>query len=314
MGLKETIKETKEKLEEAVKVEEKGEEKALETFNAAIEKAVEEPKEEIKEEVQAEAPKEEIKADDKKPEEKTPSEHREERIAKKKEKDRLAEELAVARERIAALEANSKPKADALENEPDIQTQPLEWTAWKIRKQEEKIEKLSGWKAEQDTVRQREDMRLRAINEVSAYENNLRVSAPDYDDVKDYYARVLATSIKIVNPNISNQQLAEAVNNRLLTRASELLNQGYENPIEAMYLEAKSLGYKPKEEAKSDEVKPDLDKVASLRKRNAGMAGSAGGGNDTHVSPTTAAKMTNAEFAKLKPEQKKRLFAQLSGG
>ena len=314
MGLKETIKETKEKLDAAVEVETKAEETALEALNAVVEKTIEEPvKEAPKEEVKDETPKEEIKADDK---EKTPSEHREERIAKKKEKDRLAEELAVARERIAALEANFKPepKTAPLDYEPDIQTQPLEWTAWKIRKQEEKIEKLSGWKAEQDVVKQREDLRMRAINEVAAYENQLRTTAPDYDAVKEHYSRVLAASIKIVNPNITNQQLAEAVNNRLLTRASELLNQGYENPIEAMYLEAKSLGFKPKEEA-VEEVKPDLDKVSSLRKRNAGMAAASGGGNaDSHVSPSIAAKMTNAEFAKLKPEQKKRLFAQLAGG
>jgi hypothetical protein len=80
-------------------------------------------------------------------------------------------------------------------------------------------------------------------------------------------------------------------------------------------LEAKSLGYQP--EAKSDakeekeQPKPDMDKVSKLRSRNAGMAGASGGGGESDVTAKVAAGMTNAEFAKLKPEQKKRLFASL---
>jgi hypothetical protein len=79
-----------------------------------------------------------------------------------------------------------------------------------------------------------------------------------------------------------------------------------------MYLEAKQLGYKPRQ-AEKEEPKPDMDKVSNLRKRNAGMAGSSGSSGDAQITPSVAAKMTNAEFAKLKPAEKKRIFESLRG-
>lgn len=329
MGLKDTIKETKAKLAEVSDKEVELKETALEKLDAAVIKAEEKPKEEKPVETKPE-PKADDKAADKeekletKPEDapkadKTDAEHARDRIAKKKEKDRLGEELATAQARIAALEASLKPVQQpnhAADAEPDHGSQPMEWTAWKIRQQDKQIEQLSGWKSEQDTVKKRDNLKDQAKREVQSFEGQLRPKYADYDDVKNHYARILATSIKIVNPKISDQQLSDAVENRLLTRASELLSEGYENPIEAMYLEARSLGYQPKkaegDEPKED-VKPDLDKVAALRKRNAGMAGAAGGGSaDAHLSPSVVSKMTNAEYAKLKPEQKKRILAQLA--
>lgn len=323
MGLKETIKETKEKLEKAVEVETKADETALEALNKTVAEVIEEPKKDEKkpdEIAKEESKKEEVKAVEIKPEvEKTSADFAKERVAKKREKDQLAEKLAEANARIAALEASAKPvearKETVVDPEPDKTINGLAWAEWKIRQQDKKIDNLSGWKAEQDTVKSREDLRTRAQREVEVFETQVRQSAPDYDDVKNYYGSMLATSIRIVNPKITQPQLIEAVNNRLLTRASELLAEGYENPIEAMYLEAKALGYQPKQtkETEKEEPKPDLDKVSNFRKRNAGIAGSSGSNGEGDVSAKVAATMTNAQFAKLKPDQKKRIFESLRG-
>lgn len=317
MGLKETIKETKDKLEEVIANETAENETALEALNKTVEDVVkDEPRVEDKPE---DKPVEEPKVEDKpeeKPEEKTATGYSKDRQARK---DKVAADLASAHARIAALEASIKavPAAPIVEKraeqEPDPATNAIGWLEWKMQKQAEQIENLSGWKAEQDTVQSRNNLKDRALKEVADFENQLRPHAPDYDDVKNYYGSMLATSIRIVNPKISQANLIEAVNNRLLTRASELLAEGYENPIAAMYDEAKALGYQPKQKAAEvkEEIKPDLDKVAKFRQRNAGMAGSSGSDGEADVTAKTAVGMTNAEFAKLKPEQKKRLFASL---
>lgn len=312
MGLKDTIKETKAKLNEVLEEEKELEQKSLEKINEVVKEVAEEPKKE-----QPEV--EEVKIEEKKVEEKpkTDSEFAQERIAKKREKDRLADELTAAKERIAALEEGLKKSSIStpeVPKEPDPSTHPLEWTAWKIAKQQEVIENLSGWKAEQDTLKKRETLEQQAKREVEGFESQIRGVHKDYDDVKDYYARMLMASIKIVNPKISQQNLIKTVENRLLTRASELLAEGYENPLEAMYLEAKQLGYQPRaKQEDKEEVKPDLEKVAKYRSRNAGMAGSSGSGGEAEVTARVAVTMTNAEFAKLKPDQKKRLFESLRG-
>ena len=312
MGLKETIKETKEKLELAVEEETKVEAEQVKEIEAKIEEVVksEEKKEEPKkEEVKAEDIKEEVKEP-----EKTNADFAKDRIAKKKEKDRIADELSEARARIAELEKTvTAPKAEVVTDpEPDINAKPVEWVAWKQRQQDKSIDEFKTWKKEQEAVKSSEKLKNDARREVSVYEDQLRKSATDYDDVKNWYVHALATSIKIVNPKITNDRLIEAVDNRLLTRIAELQGEGYENPVEAMYVEVKNMGYQPKAAEKEEKkIEPDLDKVANFRKRNAGMAGAGGGGAESEITPTVATKMTNAEFAKLKPEQKKRLFASL---
>lgn len=312
MGLQDTVKELKEQVEAAASRVAEEEKTAL----AALDKVVEEVKEEPKTEEKKEEPKEEVKVEEKeeKPaEKKTDAEHAKERIAKKK--DRLADDLAAARERIAALEARQQPvevKRESIDQEPNKLENPVGWMDWKLREQQKQIENLSGWKAEQDTVKKRETIKDQAQREVASFEAQLLTIYPDYNDVKSYYANMLAASIKIVNPKITQSSLEEAVRNRLLTRAAEFQVEGYENPIEPMYLEAKALGYQPpKKENTKEEVKPDLDKVSGYRKRNAGMAGASGSGGEADVTAKVAATMTNAEFAKLKPDQKKRLFASL---
>jgi len=330
MSLKKLKEDLEKQIEVAVELEEKENENALAEFNKAVNE-VDEPKEEVKEKVEEEKTEQEppdpVKkaepAAEKKedvPEEpkKTPADYAKERQAKKREKDRLAEELAAAQTRIAALEAQTThvPRKEiSVDPEPNRQTHPIDWADWRIRQQEKTIESLVGWKAEQEAVKAKETLTQRAQREVQDFESSVRTQYPDYDQVKDYYGRMLMASIKIVNPKLTSTELMETTNKRLLSRASELLNEGYENPIEAMYFEAKALGYQPPKsgEEPKEEIKPDLKKVSNYRSRNAGMAGAAGSGTESEVTPIVAAKMTNAEFAKLKPEQKKRLFARLAG-
>ena len=304
MGLKEVMEETRKQLEEAEKVE------SVEIEEEIVkEKPVEDQK---TEEVIVEQPKVEEPAPVVEPE-KTASdyarERRENRAAAK-----LAEELAAANARIAEL-TQPRRQVEAASVEPDRNENPQEWTEWKIKQQDAMIRELSG-KTEQIT-REEQTKRIRnqAEQEVMGYENQVRAQNPDYDAAKQYYANMLAASIKIINPKVTNQQLVQAVNDKLMLRASELLNEGHQNPIAAMYEEVKALGFQPpsKVQETAVEIKPDLAKVVANRARNAGTAAAQGDGGRGELTPKVAATMTNREFAKLKPEEKARLFSQLAG-
>jgi len=307
MGLKEVMEETRKQLEEAEKAA------PVEEVEVKEEPKEELPKEEAKlEESKVEEVKEEPKVEE--PPAKTPSdyakERRENRAAAK-----LAEELAIANARIAELTKPREPVM-AADVEPDRAENPQEWTEWKIRKQDKLINELSSKTEAVSREEQSRRIRSQAEQEVIGYENQVRQQNPDYDAAKSFYANMLAASIKIINPKVTNQQLVQAVNDKLMLRASELLNEGHDNPIAAMYEEVKALGFqppKPQEQATEKEIKPDLSKVAANRARNAGTAAAQGDGGRGELTPKVAAAMTNREFAKLKPEEKKRIFQQLQG-
>ena len=304
MGLKEVMEDTRKQLEEAEKLE-----------SAAVEveeKPIEEPK--VEDPAPEEKPAEEPAKEEPKPEEpvKTASdyarERRENRAAAK-----LAEELAAANARIAEL-TRPREAVTPVNLEPDRAENPQEWTEWKIKQQDAIIRDLSS-RTEQ-TTREEQSRRIRAQaeQEVVGYENQVRAQNPDYDAAKSYYANMLAASIKIINPKVTNNQLVQAVNDKLMLRASELLNEGHENPIAAMYEEVKALGFQPpkaQEPSTEKEIKPDLAKVAANRARNAGTAAAQGDGGRGDLTPKVAATLTNKEFAKLKPEEKARIFQQL---
>ncbi len=310
MSLQETLEEQKAELE-----------KALEREAKELEAAVEETKPEVDDSKPEETkPEEKPVEPEKAPEEakKTPAQWAQERreaVAAA----RLAKDLEASEAKIQALEqGKDQPSVDA---EPNKLDDPQAWTEWKLRNNEKelaetrkKVDKLDNWTEEQTKKKQAEDLHNRALNEVQMYEAEVRHANPDYDQARSYYANMLAASMKIVNPSISNDQLVTAVNNRMMSRAAELLNQGHANPVKAMYEEAKNLGYRPAIESNNDNgkeekvVKPDLAKVASNRSRNAGTAGAQGDGGRGEITLAYAAGLTNAEFSKLPAADKKRLF------
>lgn len=300
MSLKEVIEETKKQIEEA----EKAEEAAVAPAEEVKEEPKEAPKEEVKEESKPEEPVEEPK--------KTPAQYAKER----KDNAKLRNELDAANALIAKL---AQPKTEPVKTdedaEPNSDEDPQAWNAWNIRNLKKANKELADSVTEIRKEKQTETLKTAAEREMVGYENETRGQYKDYDDAKRYYANMLAYSVKVLNPSLSNDKLVEIVNHRMLTRASELMNEGHGNPVAAMYEEAKTLGYKAAapENTKEEILKPDLSKVAANRARNAGTAAAGSGRGDGELTAAHAATMTNAEFAKLKPEERQRLFAQASG-
>lgn len=308
MGLKEEAERLKGEIEKANEAEDKVIEDAVKE-EAAPEPAKEEPKPEEKK-TEEEKPKEEPKPEAPK----TATDYSEQRKIGK-----MRAELDAANARIAELARTvEKPKQEVLSPDPEpIRTDdPQAWMDWAIRQQAHRLKEIDAkqkeqdkWRADQDAERNIRDTRSQAERELSSFEASVRQAAPDYDAAKQYYINMLAGSVRVINPNITQDKLAEIVNNRILMRAGEFMNEGHDNPVQAMYEEAKRLGYRP-QAASTEETssKPDLAKVAANRSRNAGTAGASGRGEGGELTPRAAATLTNAEFAKLKPAERMRLL------
>lgn len=312
MGLKEVAEDIKKQLEEANKREEK-----------ELEEVVEQPKEEPKVE---EAPKEEVKAEEAKSDEakaevkadKTNADFAKERREKASREKKLRDDLDAANARIAEL---SKPKDEPVrtkvEAEPDKAEDPTAWSEWnskqtdeRIAKAEERVAKVEKLTATEQARKYQEEMRKSAEYELERFEASAKTQEPDFDDVKKYYIHQLAYSIKTLNPAISDAQLIKSIDDMIIYKAKQKLDEGYENPALAMYDEVKGNGYKaPVKEEKADELKPDLNRVAKNRDRNAGMAGAGGGNGRGEVTKKYAAtEMTTAEWAKMPKEERQRIM------
>ena len=312
MGLKEEAEELRKQIAIAQEKEgeliENKEEKEEKKEESVEQKQEEEKKEEVKEET-----KEEVKEEEKQA--KTNADYareRRERVENKK----LQEQLAEANARLAALEsAQKKPETQDADAEPDKESDPLGWADWRVRQAEKKasevektVQSLKEKNEKEEKIKQREVMYSQAQKELIGYEESFKKSSPDFDDVKNYYIGMMAMGIKTLNPSISNEDLGKAVTSQIMMRASNYLNQGWENPVEAIYQEAKAMGYTPKQ-AEEEKKTPDLARVAKNMERNAGMAGAgAGSGKGELTKRYAATELTASEWAKLPKSERERIL------
>lgn len=327
MGLKETteklkkgIEEAQEKEKEVIAAEDAELAKPLESKEEAKEEKVD-PKEEKtddkaeKEEVKTEPAKDDAKTTEE-PQKKTASEAARERREKLKREEILARDLAEAKAENDRLRNEAKeraePKKDA-DPEPSKLEDPQAWNEWKIRSLEKVVESTQTYQQEDARAKQHRELREAAISKLNGYEADVVRDNPDYPEAKQYYATMLATSMKMLNPALSGQRLNTAVENAMIQRAGNFLREGHENPVAAMLDEARTWGFKPTQARETEEkvTKPDLQRVAANKNRNSGMAGAAGKGGSAELTPKAAASMTNAEFARLTPSEKQRVYERL---
>ncbi len=206
--------------------------------------------------VEAEPAKEEAKEEPKKePEEEVDAKgHARLRIEAKKERDR-ADKLA---EEIRALKETKAEEAP----------------------EEEKQDRFK----EQMTEVFQEVQTNKASREFIAFENEVRAANPEYDAISQEYTSALRAAARLDNPKLSPAQLNDIVSMKVLQKAGHYAAKGYENPVEALLDEAKSLGFTGASVKQRDEgveekkpAKPDMAKVADNRKKSPGTAGTGGG-------------------------------------
>lgn len=297
MSLQDIIDETKAKIEEINVAEEKKED-SPEPEREAEKDPEKEPEEENNEAEDQEADEKQDDAEaEGDPEEKEAKEE-----AKKDEEPLDDKGFARLRREKAALEKKLKDAEAKIAN-PDGE--------------EKEADASTGMNEEfLDIIQERRIEK--ATREFAVLEEDFKKNVSDFDDISNGYKAALYQSLRLQNPRRSHVELLEDTKNVLLNKAGMYIKQGLD-PIQEMYEEAKSLGFKAisKEEAKDDEgnedpeIKPDLDKIAKNKKKNAGMVGGKGAGAGGQLTRESAADMTSGEWMRLPAAEKKRI---LSGG
>lgn len=258
-------------------------------LDALNEPEKEEEQEEREEVVEEEQPKEEpVKEEPAKEEEKELDASGYRRLRLEKEAEKKRADALEARLR----EIESKMKQPTKEQFVDQQDTDYELEAIKIANRYQEAEKA-----------------------VMRMEQEFKQSAPDdYDDVAMQYRATIYNAVRIENPDLSHMELMDATRRKILEIAANHKSKGYD-PIERMYLDGKKMGFKeiPKEQqAEQKVIKPDLDKIAANKKRNAGTAGAKGGGERGQMTAEALADLPAHEYAKIPLSERMRIMKSLA--
>lgn len=157
---------------------------------------------------------------------------------------------------------------------------------------------------------QNKRVRDAAWDDFTTRENQFKAVTPDYEDVGSFGVNVIASSLRVLNPAMSNKELGETVQELILQKAAAYERQGL-NPVQALYQEARAYGYQPKTAQNQDHItteapRPNLGKVAENKKKSSGMSNTGGNGQSTPTNDVVL-NMTNAERMKLTESDWERL-------
>lgn len=171
----------------------------------------------------------------------------------------------------------------------------------------QELAELKAWKAEQEQKKRDEEDRNGAFRELHGYEQEAAQAFPDFNEASNYAKSMIAASIKLLNPAITAQELAEQTLNKYAQHAAIALNSK-KHPGQAIYESAAAWGYKKTEPEKPKITieKPSLATLAVNKKKSTGMSGSGGSGK-AEIGNDDLMKMSNAERMRLKPEDWQRL-------
>lgn len=156
-----------------------------------------------------------------------------------------------------------------------------------------------------------EKLQRDAANEFVALEQPFAQAHADYEDISEQYKASVYNSLRIFNPSLSHDQLLKQTATVILQKAGNYKAAGLD-PIEELYNEAKSLGFKQREARpaeKAKQIKPDLAKVAENKRRNASVA-AVGSSATPDYTPSSVAKYTPAEWQALPNDVKRKLLAE----
>lgn len=178
-----------------------------------------------------------------------------------------------------------------------------------ITKQE--IAELKQWRQEQEAKRQEDEQREGAFRELRGYEDEAAKAFDDYAQASNYVKSMIAASIKFLNPDISQDDLAEKTIFEYARQAGKALSEK-RHPGQAIYETAQKNGYKRLEEAKQEikqDNRPTITKIGENKKKSAGMS-TTGGNGKAFMTMEVVNSMTNAERMKLSESDWARLEAE----
>lgn len=222
--------------------------------------------------------------------------------------------------KVKALEEEKAAKpAQPHDPEPDKTVDFEGWVEWANRQIDAKTAAISAQtKALEDKMASREQQEVQearrssAINEFVRLEQDFKATRPDYDHASAFYLAQVERSVLLANPGMSPDRVADEMVDTLLKIAGRHVLQG-KNPVEAMYQDAVSWGYKAPEAESPAKTKVNLKVVDANRRRTASVAATPGSDGRALVDLADIQKISPAAFSNLSDADRARLRAQAMG-
>lgn len=172
-----------------------------------------------------------------------------------------------------------------------------------IQEELDEIEVMKQALSEIKTQQYKQNLLQQAVAEFQDYEAGFAKEATDYDQVTDFYRQKMTDSFKTLHPNMNEKQVEQAVSMKILEEAGNIVKYGL-NPAEELYNRAKKMGFTPKIENPTVEVKPkiDLKTIDKNRKKSASALSGRGNSQTTSYTLDEVADMTPAQLLKLDPK------------
>tara|TARA_R110002126_G_scaffold88835_2_gene212656 strand:+ start:1568 stop:2452 length:885 start_codon:yes stop_codon:yes gene_type:complete len=224
---------------------------------------------------------------------------------------RIRQEKRALQEENEALKEAAKPKVEVAETDPEPSKEEAfeEWLEWKDRGLAKRADKMEAWQEKQDRAQEQKTLWEGAVNEFQSLEKQFQKTTPDYEAAASHMQTELTKGYKVANPAWSDQQVKNAVSQRILQEASHAAAEGH-NPAESLYNQSKArFGY-TKQEAPAAKKQVNLKKIDSNRKRSASPLQSGGQSTNVSLGLEEVTNMSMADFAKLTPSQIRELESQ----
>lgn len=210
-------------------------------------------------------------------------------------------------EREAEIEALRNPKKTLPAKEENYEAH----VEGRLETSEERLARLEAAEAERQKEQREQQTVVGALTELKQYESAYAQAAPDYQEASNHLKSMIATSIKLLEPNLSPEELAKRTIKTFLERAGTALNSGV-NPAQSIYNQALQVGYRrqEKKEETASKERGNFEKVAENKKKSPGMIGT-GSGSKPATTLEAMDKMSNREleeFSRLNPEETERLM------
>lgn len=223
---------------------------------------------------------------------------REHRKAIQREANANAERAARAEERLSLLMRANQPENEG----PKLEEDPVGYFKHRDEIREQEIRYL----AQQQQQRQEyEKVSQYQGSVVNAYKASVAETAKENPDFNEAYQYVTNARIEaLMEAGYSNQQATEQAQADEFAIVETALRQG-KNPSKAVYGIAKRFGYRPAPKGATGAEK--LDQVAKGQSENKSL-GQASGTASQGLSIDSILAMSDAEIAKLKPEDYKKVM------
>ncbi len=163
-------------------------------------------------------------------------------------------------------------QAEKAPKDPEFLEDPKGYVDAKQAKLDAALKRLDDAQTETRTRTQQQEQMQALVGAVQAHEQKFVTEKPDYNEALTHVRTVRTSQLRLLHPQATDAQIAQAVGNEELQAAHQILTAGG-NPADFAYRYAQTLGYQPKQATQTQQTEPVEQKADKNAVRTLGGGG-----------------------------------------